>query len=155
MAFVKLSMIQLLLILAGALALGMIGGMSQNIEPFTQKGRYACREYVDMSKYMLKTECPPQPNMSDYIHKSKVPPCPPCICGCSKPCKVGKCPPCPRPRCPPQRAVKCPECPPCAKIQPPRCPEPNVIIKTVRGSDSGPVRPALDPIAGIYSQTSM
>jgi len=149
-----LTMLQLVLVLVIALVIGFMSGVSMNVEPFVQRSRYACRDYIDMSKYMLKTECPPQPNMNDYVHKSKIPPCPPCICGCSKPCKVGKCPPCPRPRCPPQRQMKCPDCPACPAIQPPRCPEPEVIIKEVRHSKPWSVRPALDPIGGIYSQTS-
>lgn len=88
-----------------------------------------CPPLPDMSRYMLKSECPAPPDMSKYILKSAVPPCPPCISTCNKPCKIGECPPCPRPRCP---VVTCPEpkaCPPCAPVEPPRCPEPRVSCK--------------------------
>ena len=88
-----------------------------------------CPPQPDMSRYMLKSECPAPPDMSKYVLKSAVPPCPPCISTCNKPCKIGDCPPCPRPRCP---VVTCPEpksCPPCAPVEPPRCPEPQVSCK--------------------------
>jgi hypothetical protein len=88
-----------------------------------------CPPLPDMSRYMLKSECPAPPDMSKYILKSAVPPCPPCISTCNKPCKIGECPPCPRPRCP---VVTCPEpkaCAPCAPVEPPRCPEPKVTCK--------------------------
>jgi hypothetical protein len=88
-----------------------------------------CPPQPDLSRYMLKSECPAPPDMSRYILKSAVPPCPPCISTCNKPCKIGECPPCPRPRCP---VVTCPEpksCPPCAPVEPPRCPEPVVKCK--------------------------
>ena len=88
-----------------------------------------CPAMPDMSKYMLKTECPPLPDMSKYVLKSSVPKCPPCISTCSKPCKVGECPPCPRPRCP---VVKCPEpkaCPACPAASCAPCPEPNIQCK--------------------------
>lgn len=89
----------------------------------------ACPPLPDMSKYMLKTECPPLPDMSKYVLKSSVPKCPPCISTCSKPCKIGECPPCPRPRCP---VVKCPEpkaCPACPVASCAPCPEPNIQCK--------------------------
>jgi hypothetical protein len=89
----------------------------------------ACPPLPDMSKYMLKTECPPLPDMSKYVLKSSVPKCPPCISTCSKPCKIGECPPCPRPRCP---VVKCPEpkaCPACPAASCAPCPEPNIQCK--------------------------
>jgi len=89
----------------------------------------ACPPLPDMSKYMLKTECPPLPDMSKYVLKSSVPKCPPCISTCAKPCKIGECPPCPRPRCP---VVKCPEpksCPACPAASCAPCPEPNVQCK--------------------------
>jgi hypothetical protein len=88
-----------------------------------------CPAMPDMSKYMMKTECPPLPDMSKYVLKSSVPKCPPCISTCSKPCKVGECPPCPRPRCP---VVKCPEpraCPACPAASCAPCPEPNIQCK--------------------------
>lgn len=89
----------------------------------------ACPPLPDMTKYMLKTECPPLPDMSKYVLKSSVPKCPPCISTCSKPCKIGECPPCPRPRCP---IVKCPEpkaCPACPAASCAPCPEPNIQCK--------------------------
>lgn len=88
-----------------------------------------CPAMPDMSKYMLKTECPPLPDMSKYVLKSSVPKCPPCISTCSKPCKIGECPACPRPRCP---VVKCPEpkaCPACPAASCAPCPEPNIQCK--------------------------
>lgn len=101
-----------------------------------------CPPIPDMSKYMLKTECPPQPDMSKYVLKSSVPQCPPCIASCSKPCKIGDCPPCPRPRCP---VINCPPpraCAPCASVEPPRCPEPQVKCKTTY-EERNQVRPML------------
>jgi hypothetical protein len=88
-----------------------------------------CPPMPDLSKYMLKTECPALPDMSKYVLKSSVPKCPPCIAGCSKPCKIGECPPCPRPRCP---TPNCPEpkpCPACPQVQVAPCPEPKVQCK--------------------------
>jgi len=103
----------------------------------------------DMSRYMLKSECPAPPDMSKYILKTAVPPCPPCISTCNKPCKIGECPPCPVMRCP---VVQCPEpkaCPPCAAVEPPRCPEPQVTCKSTAVRDSSPwmVRPLLSSIS--------
>ena len=89
-----------------------------------------CPSCPDMSRYMLKSECPAPPDMSKYILKTAVPPCPPCISTCNKPCKIGECPPCPVMRCP---VVQCPEpkaCAPCAAVEPPRCPEPQVTCKS-------------------------
>ena len=107
-----------------------------------------CPPQPDMSKYMLKTECPAPPDMSKYILKSAVPPCPPCISTCNKPCKIGECPPCPRPRCP---TVECPppkECPPCAPVEPPRCPEPKVTCKAdYKPEEPWMVRPLLASIS--------
>ena len=101
----------------------------------------SCPPLPDMSKYMLKTECPPLPDMSKYVLKSSVPKCPPCISTCSKPCKIGECPPCPRPRCP---VVKCPEpraCPACPAASCAPCPEPNIQCKADYQSNN--VRPML------------
>ena len=101
-----------------------------------------------MSMYMLKTECPPQPDMSKYILKSAVPKCPPCISSCSKPCDIGKCPPCPRPRCP--TCPKCEQkpCPPCADCPRPRCPEPEVRVVTTYNEPENMPRPMLSSIGG-------
>jgi hypothetical protein len=101
-----------------------------------------CPPMPDMSKYMPKTECPPQPDMSKYVLKSSVPKCPPCISTCSKPCKIGECPPCPRPRCP---VVKCPEpkaCPACPAAICAPCPEPDIQCKASYVPNA-PVRPML------------
>ena len=101
-----------------------------------------CPAQPDLSKYMLKTECPPLPDMSKYVLKSSVPKCPPCIAGCSKPCKIGECPPCPRPRCP---VVQCPEpkaCPACPAAECKPCPEPRVKCSADYVPDSQ-VRPML------------
>jgi hypothetical protein len=107
-----------------------------------------CPPLPDMSKYMLKSECPAPPDMSKYILKSAVPPCPPCISTCNKPCKIGECPPCPVVRCP---VVECPEpkaCPPCAPVEPPRCPEPAVTCKADYAPDAPwMVRPLLASIS--------
>jgi hypothetical protein len=107
-----------------------------------------CPPLPDMSKYMLKSECPAPPDMSKYILKSAVPPCPPCISTCNKPCKIGECPPCPVVRCP---VVECPEpkaCPPCAPVEPPRCPEPAVTCKAdYRPDEPWMVRPLLASIS--------
>lgn len=109
-----------------------------------------CPPQPDMSRYMLKTECPAPPDMSKYILKSAVPPCPPCISTCNKPCKIGECPPCPRPRCP---VVQCPEpkpCPPCAPVEPPRCPEPQVTCKAnYQPEEPWLVRPLLSTISNM------
>jgi len=109
-----------------------------------------CPPQPDMSRYMLKSECPTPPDMSRYVLKSSVPACPPCISTCNKPCKIGDCPPCPRPRCP---VVNCPEpkaCAPCAAVEPPRCPEPNVTCKA-KYEEESPwlVRPLLASISGM------
>jgi hypothetical protein len=108
-----------------------------------------CPPLPDMSRYMLKSECPAPPDMSKYILKSAVPPCPPCISTCNKPCRIGACPPCPRPRCP---TVECPpqkECPPCAAVEPPRCPEPKVSCKAdYKPEEPWMVRPLLATISG-------
>jgi hypothetical protein len=101
-----------------------------------------CPSQPDLSNYMLKTECPSLPDMSKYVLKSSVPKCPPCIAGCSKPCKIGECPPCPRPRCP---VVQCPEpkaCPACPAAQCAPCPEPRVKCSADYVPDSQ-VRPML------------
>jgi hypothetical protein len=109
-----------------------------------------CPPQPDLSRYMLKTECPAPPDMSRYVLKSAVPPCPPCISTCNKPCKIGDCPPCPRPRCP---VVTCPEpksCPPCAPVEPPRCPEPKVHCKAnYEPEEPWMVRPLLASISGM------
>jgi len=109
-----------------------------------------CPPQPDLSRYMLKTDCPAPPDMSRYILKSAVPPCPPCISTCNKPCKIGDCPPCPRPRCP---VVTCPEpksCPPCAPVEPPRCPEPKVHCKAdYKPDEPWMVRPLLASISGM------
>ena len=109
-----------------------------------------CPPQPDMSRYMLKTECPAPPDMSKYILKSAVPPCPPCISTCNKPCKIGECPPCPVPRCP---VVECPPpttCPPCAAVEPPRCPEPKVSCKAkYEPEEAWMVRPLLASISGM------
>ena len=107
-----------------------------------------CPPQPDMSRYMLKTECPAPPDLSKYVLKSAVPPCPPCISTCNKPCKIGECPPCPRPRCP---VVECPkpkECAPCAAVEPPRCPEPHVTCKAdYKPEEPWMVRPLLASIS--------
>ena len=109
-----------------------------------------CPPQPDMSKDMLKSECPAPPDMSKYVLKSAVPPCPPCISTCNKPCKIGDCPPCPRPRCP---VVQCPEpkaCPPCAPVEPPRCPEPKVSCKAnYAPEEPWLVRPLLSTISNM------
>ena len=109
-----------------------------------------CPPQPDLSRYMLKSECPAPPDMSKYILKSAVPPCPPCISTCNKPCKIGECPPCPRPRCP---VVQCPEpkaCPPCAPVEPPRCPEPKVTCKAkYEPEEPWLVRPLLSTISNV------
>lgn len=110
-----------------------------------------CPPQPDLSRYMLKTECPALPDMSRYILKSAVPPCPPCISTCNKPCKIGACPPCPPPaRCP---VVTCPEpkaCAPCAPVEPPRCPEPKVSCKAkYEPEDPWMVRPLMASISGM------
>lgn len=109
-----------------------------------------CPALPDMSRYMLKSECPAPPDMSKYILKSAVPPCPPCISTCNKPCKIGECPPCPVVRCP---VVECPEpraCPPCAPVEPPRCPEPQVTCKAnYQPEQPWMVRPLLASISGM------
>ena len=109
-----------------------------------------CPPQPDMSRYMLKTECPAPPDMSKYVLKSAVPACPPCISTCNKPCKIGECPPCPRPRCP---VITCPEqkaCPPCAAVEPPRCPDP-VVSCSANYQEEQPwlVRPLLASISGM------
>jgi hypothetical protein len=101
-----------------------------------------CPPLPDLSKYMLKTECPALPDMSKYVLKSSVPTCPPCIAGCSKPCKIGECPPCPRPRCP---IVQCPEpkaCPACPAVECKPCEAPRIACKADYVPDSQ-VRPML------------
>ena len=109
-----------------------------------------CPPQPDMSRYMLKTECPAPPDMSKYILKSAVPPCPPCIATCNKPCKIGECPPCPVQRCP---VVTCPPpttCPPCAAVEPPRCPEPQVSCKAkYEPEEPWMVRPLLSSISNM------
>lgn len=150
----KLPPLVIVLALVIAVAIGSILGYSvrgMGAEGFSSN-RYKCKEFIDMSKYMLKTECPPMPDMSKYVLRSEVPKCPPCICTGSKPANVGKCPPCPRPRCPKERGCHCKPCAPCPKVQPMRCPEPEVVIKEVYRNvenTTGP-RPALSPIYGIY-----
>lgn len=149
----KISLTWLIIILVAAVSFGCACGYGVS-EGFSSGQRYKCKEYVDMSKYMLKTECPAHPDMSKYVLKTEVPKCPPCICSCRKPCKVGKCPPCPRPRCPPQRKAVCAPCPACPEPQPCKCPEPEIIIKEVRRSRGGGginnVSPVMDPVYGIY-----
>lgn len=148
----KIDTTTLVILLIGAVLLGSVLGYGVS-EGFSSGPRYRCKEYVDMSKYILKTECPPQPDMTQYVHKSEVPPCPPCICACNKSDKdIGKCPPCPRPRCPPQRKAVCAPCPACPEPQPMRCPEPEIIIKEVRrgNSTAGDFKGVLDPVYGIY-----
>jgi len=100
----------------------------------------------DMSKYMLKTECPPVPDLSKYVLKSSIPPQQPIIIDTSADgSKCGECPPCPRPRCP---EIKCPPpavCPapaPCPRLT---CPETEVKCKAIE-KDSSPVRPFLAPL---------
>jgi hypothetical protein len=147
----KISVTLLAILLIAAVALGCACGYGVS-EGFSSGRRYKCREYVDMSKYMLKTECPAQPDMSQYVRKSDVPKCPPCICSCRKPCNVGKCPPCPRPRCPPQRKSVCAPCPACPEPRPCKCPEPEIIIKEVRRprGNMDNVRPSMDSLYGIF-----
>jgi hypothetical protein len=154
----KMNWIHLLLILFVTLFVGM--GLGYTVSEGFQSGdarRYRCREYIDMSKYMLKTECPALPNMEEYVKKSEVPPCPPCICSCSKPCNVGKCPPCPRVRCPAERTAKCPPCPECPAVRASPCPQPEIVIKEVQTDRGGPwrVRPAISPIDGIFNNGIM
>jgi hypothetical protein len=100
----------------------------------------------DMSKYMLKTECPSVPDLSKYVLKSSIPKQAPVILDCSKCTKPsGECPPCPRARCP---EVKCPEpvtCAPCAPCPRAVCPEKKV---KCHAEDTTPstVRPFLAPL---------
>jgi hypothetical protein len=101
----------------------------------------------DMSKYMLKTECPPVPDLSKYVLKSSIPAQQPIIIDTSSEggSKCGECPPCPRPRCP---EVKCPPptvCPAAAPCPRQTCPETEVKCKAVE-KDSSPVRPFLAPL---------
>jgi len=100
----------------------------------------------DMSKYMLKTECPPVPDLSKYVLKSSIPAQQPIIIDTSADSsKCGECPPCPRPRCP---EVKCPPptvCPAAAPCPRQTCPETEVKCKAVE-KDSSPVRPFLAPL---------
>lgn len=150
----NLAPLTLILLLVISVSVGAVigyGASGPTNEGFGTK-RYKCKEYIDMSKYMLKTECPPMPNLNDYVLKKDVPKCPPCICSCKKPCNIGKCPPCPRPRCPPPRKCHCKPCAPCPQPVPMRCPEPEIVIKEVhKKSDSwGGPRPALSPLYGIY-----
>ena len=86
-----------------------------------------CPAVPELSNYMLKTECPPVPDLSKYVLKASIPKQQPVIIdnsACTK--DSGECPPCPVMRCP---VVQCPEpkaCAPCAAVEPPRCPEPQV-----------------------------
>lgn len=100
----------------------------------------------DMTKYMLKTECPPVPDLSKYVLKSSIPPQQPIIIDTSADgSKCGDCPPCPRPRCP---EVKCPPpavCPTPAPCPRQTCPETVVKCKATE-TDSSPVRPFLAPL---------
>ena len=141
----------LILILTVAVSFGCICGYGVS-EGFSSGQRYKCREYVDMSKYMLKTECPSQPDMNQYVLKTEVPKCPPCICAGNRPTNIGKCPPCPRPRCAPQRKAICAPCAPCPERRPCVCPEPEIIIKEVsRGSRNvNNVKPAMSSLYSIY-----
>jgi hypothetical protein len=101
---------------------------------------------MDMSSYMLKTECPPVPDLSKYVLKSSIPKPQPVIIDNSK-CKgdAGECPPCPRPRCP---VVKCPpptKCPTPAPCPRPVCPPTVVKCKSEEAVNST-VRPFLAPL---------
>lgn len=102
---------------------------------------------IDMSRYMLKTECPPVPDLSKYVLKSSIPPQQPIIIDTSadQKDKCGECPPCPRPRCP---EVKCP--PPTACPAPAPCPRqtcPETVVKCkAKEVDHSPVRPFLAPL---------
>ena len=107
----------------------------------------------DMSKYMLKSECPSVPDLSKYVLKSSIPKQAPIILDCSKCQKPkGECPPCPRARCP---EVKCPEpvaCAPCAPCPRAVCPEKKV---TCKAEDTMPstIRPFLAPLSsGTYGR---
>jgi hypothetical protein len=102
---------------------------------------------VDMSRYMLKTECPPVPDLSQYVLKSSIPPPQPIIIDTSADAasKCGECPPCPRPRCP---DVKCPPpavCPAAAPCPRPVCPE-TVVKCKAQEVDNAPVRPFMAPL---------
>jgi len=147
----KIGTVVILVVIALAMGCCLGYGVAGSSEAFSTR-RYRCKEFIDMSKYMLKTECPPMPEMSNYVHKKDIPKCPPCVCSCKKPCNIGKCPPCPRPRCPPARKCECKPCAPCPSPTPMRCPEPEIVIKEVHRNNTGMsgVRPALDPIYGIY-----
>ena len=70
----KITPLTLVMIVVIAVSVGsMIGyGVSGGSEGFGTK-RYKCKEYIDMSKYMLKTECPPMPDLNDYVLKKDVP----------------------------------------------------------------------------------
>jgi hypothetical protein len=148
---VQLSLTTLVIILVAAVLFGSLLGYGINEGFVSGAGRYRCKEYIDMSKYVLKTEVPPMPDMSEYIKKSECPKCPPCVCGCSKPCRIGKCPPCPRPRCPEPRQAVCPACPACPTPAPVTCPQSEIVVKEVtrQGSSSGP-RPAMSPLMSIF-----
>ena len=101
---------------------------------------------MDMSSYMLKTECPPVPDLSKYVLKASIPKPQPVIIDNSK-CKgdAGECPPCPRPRCP---VVKCPpptKCPTPAPCPRPLCP-PTVVKCKSEETTQPTVRPFLAPL---------
>jgi hypothetical protein len=149
---VQLSLTAIIIILVGAVLFGTLLGYGVS-EGFSDGiGRYRCKEYIDMSKYVLKTEVPPIPDMSEYIKKAEIPKCPPCVCGCSKPCRIGKCPPCPRPRCPEPRTATCAPCPACPTPQPVTCPQSDIIVREVsrQGAGYSGAKPALSPLTGIF-----
>ena len=106
-----------------------------------------CPPMPDLSKYMLKTECPSVPDLSNYVLKSSVPKPQPVILDCSKCNKPsGECPPCPRPRCP---EVKCPaptKCPPPAPCPRQVCP-PTVVKCKAEDAPIQQVRPYLAPLS--------
>jgi hypothetical protein len=103
-----------------------------------------CSPCPDMSKYMLKTECPAAVDMSKYVLKSSVPKCEPCICASPKPAKVGSCPPPQRcPVCPPPPEQK--PCPACPEVVVKPCAEPKINCKAEYKPESAP-RPLLASI---------
>ncbi len=100
-----------------------------------------CMTCPDMSKYMLKTECPALPDMSKYVLKSSVPKCPPCVCANAKPARIGSCPPPQRcPVCPPPPEPK--PCPACPEVVVKPCDQPKINCKAEYKPDSAP-RPLL------------
>lgn len=104
-----------------------------------------CKPEIDLSKYMLKTECPSVPDMSKYVLKSSIPKQTPCVCVNSKPAKVGACPPPQRcPTCPPPPDPK--PCPACPEVIVKPCDSPKINCKAEYKPEGGP-RPMLSSMS--------